>query len=154
MGKKQQKILVIDDDPTILDLVTTILTPVGYQVETVQSGEQALAFVDYSDEPIDLLLTDVVMPGMGGEEVALYFKKEYPSAPVLFMSAYLQPCVEKFKNTLGVPRKARADVINSDIAQPKPDQKVDFVDISCIVESFRGTPCELPGPPADGPCVP
>ncbi len=69
--------------------------------------------------------------------------------------------VEKFKNvpcnpgeSPGVPRKARADVINSDVLQSLPDRKVDFVDISCVVEAFRGAPCTLPGPPIDDPCVP
>jgi hypothetical protein len=68
--------------------------------------------------------------------------------------------VEKFKNTpceedgQGVPRKARADIINATLSLPVPDQKVDFVDISCVVEAFRGTPCEMPGPPAEDPCGP
>jgi hypothetical protein len=67
--------------------------------------------------------------------------------------------VEKFKNVPcnpglapGVPRKARADVINSDVAQPKPDKKVDFVDISYVVEAFRGTPIPPVGPPLTDPC--
>lgn len=62
------------------------------------------------------------------------------------------PCVEE--GGPGVPRKARADIVNSDIGQPLPDRKVDFVDISCVVEAFRGTPCPLPGPPIDDPCEP
>lgn len=64
----------------------------------------------------------------------------------------ISACVEKFKNEPGAPRKARTDIINSDIAAPKPDQKVDFVDISCVVEAFRGSECVLPGPPPTDPC--
>lgn len=52
----------------------------------------------------------------------------------------------------GAPRKARADMINTDISQPLPDRIVDLVDISCLVEAFRGSPCPLLGPPADDPC--
>jgi hypothetical protein len=60
--------------------------------------------------------------------------------------------VEKFKNTPGAPRKARADIINSDVAQPVPDQKVDFVDISYCVEAFRNTALRPPGPATADPC--
>ncbi len=62
--------------------------------------------------------------------------------------------VDKFKNEPTAPRKARADIVNSDIFQPKPDQKIDFVDITCAVECFRGTPCTVPGPPDPDPCGP
>ncbi|MCB2180992.1 MAG: response regulator [Desulfobulbaceae bacterium] len=104
MGRKKQnsqKILVIDDDPTVLELIKAILGSVGYRVEVAQDGKKAMELAECSSEPIDLLLTDVVMPGMGGEEVALSFKKEYPFAHVLFMSAYLQPPVEKYQDMHG-----------------------------------------------------
>ncbi len=55
-------------------------------------------------------------------------------------------CVDKFKNTPSAPRKARADLVNSTITLPEPDRKIDFVDITCAVECFRGHPCALPGP--------
>ncbi len=67
--------------------------------------------------------------------------------------------VEKFKNTPcnpgqspGVPRKARADVISSDVSQPKPDKKIDFVDISHVVDAFRNQAQPPVGPPATDPC--
>jgi hypothetical protein len=62
--------------------------------------------------------------------------------------------VEKFKNEPASPRKARADIINSNTTLPKPDKKIDFVDISCAVECFRGTPCAPAGPPLVDPCGP
>ncbi len=60
--------------------------------------------------------------------------------------------VEKFKNEPNALRKARADLINSDITAPIPDRKVDFVDISYCVDSFRNTAAALPGPPMTDPC--
>ncbi len=62
--------------------------------------------------------------------------------------------VEKFKNVPGAPRKARADVINSDISQALPDRKVDFVDISYIVDAFRNSAADPVGPPITNPCAP
>lgn len=66
--------------------------------------------------------------------------------------------VEKFRNAEctpggpGVPRKARADLVNSTTALPKPDQTIDFLDISYCVEAFRGVVLPLPGPPLTDPC--
>ena len=100
VNRDSSKILVIDDDQDILKLIHAILSPAGYSIHLAKDGEDALAIAD-SHGPIDLLLTDVVMPGMGGEEVAHLFKKNHPFASVLFMSAYLQPAVEKFEDTHG-----------------------------------------------------
>ena len=57
-----------------------------------------------------------------------------------------------FKNLPAAPRKARTDLINSDILGPLPDGKVDFVDITYCVDAFRGTAAPHPGPPIDDPC--
>jgi len=60
--------------------------------------------------------------------------------------------VDKFRNLPSAPRKARADVINSNVDQPVPDRKVDFVDISYVVDAFRGVAASPPGPPVVDPC--
>jgi hypothetical protein len=62
--------------------------------------------------------------------------------------------VDKFKSLPDAPRKARADVANTDPDRPLPDQKVDFVDISHVVDAFRGQANAPPGPPFDDPCIP
>lgn len=61
--------------------------------------------------------------------------------------------VEKFKNLPGSTSRTRADIINSDISNPIPDQQVDFVDISACMEAFRGAPLPPPGPPMTDPCA-
>lgn len=61
--------------------------------------------------------------------------------------------VEKFKNVPTAPRKARSDVLNSDVTEPTPDQKVDFVDISYCVDAFRNVASPPIGPPLDDPCA-
>ncbi len=73
-----------------------------------------------------------------------------PQGVVDFMD--ISALVEKFKNTPTAPRKARSDIVHSNIAQPAPDLKVDFVDISYCVEAFRGQASLLPGPPVTDPC--
>jgi hypothetical protein len=60
--------------------------------------------------------------------------------------------VDKFRNSPGAIRKARADIINATVLIPIPDRKIDLVDISACVEAFRGHPVVTPGPPVTDPC--
>lgn len=73
-----------------------------------------------------------------------------PNGVVNFVD--ISAAVEKFKNLPSAPIKARADVTSADVADPIPDLKVDFVDISYIVEAFRSEAVPPPGPPTVDPC--
>jgi two-component system, cell cycle sensor histidine kinase and response regulator CckA len=99
--KNNQKILVVDDDADTLMIVEAMLIQAGYQVQSASSGRQGLELAEIADGEVDLLLTDVVMPEMSGEEVALVFKRTYPATKVLFMSAYLKPAAERFAELHG-----------------------------------------------------
>ena len=88
MPETQAKtILVVDDEPEIRKLVTAMLTRNGYRVFTADTGENAVRL--YRSHPdIDLLLTDVVAPGMSGPMIADEIAALKPSIKVLFMSGY------------------------------------------------------------------
>jgi two-component system cell cycle sensor histidine kinase/response regulator CckA len=84
------KILVVDDNPSILFLIDELLSANKYQTILASSGEEALEIV--SKEPsIDLLLTDIDMPGINGVVLAKKFCDLYPKIKVLFMSGYMLP---------------------------------------------------------------
>ena len=68
-----------------------VLTRQGYRVLAASNGEAALAMSDRFPEPIHLLLTDVVMPGMDGRELAQRMAARRPSTKTLFMSGYAEP---------------------------------------------------------------
>ena len=84
------KILVVDDDPSILFLIDEILTSNKYQTILASSGEEALEIVS-KESSIDLLLTDIDMPGINGIVLAKKFCDLYPKINVLFMSGYMLP---------------------------------------------------------------
>lgn len=81
-------ILVVEDDPSVRELVREVLTPLGYKVLLTAGGDDALRTSDSYDGPVDLLLTDVVMPGMNGKQLAEVFRLKRPGIKVLFMSGY------------------------------------------------------------------
>lgn len=87
-GKKT--ILVVDDEPDVRKLVGAMVTRHGYDVLTADTGDHAIAVFKKHKGPIDLLLTDVVAPGMSGPMLADKLTEMQPELKVLFMSGYDQ----------------------------------------------------------------
>lgn len=83
-----ETILVVEDEAQVRHLATRLLTELGYTVLAAGDGVDALAVASSHDGPIDLLLTDVVMPRMGGRELALRLTSLRPAMRVLFTSGY------------------------------------------------------------------
>ena len=84
----QKTILAVDDDPDVLRLVEAILRRFGFRVLTAASAEEALNIFRGLEQPPDLLLTDVVMPGVSGPVLADKMLSQEPKMRVLFMSGY------------------------------------------------------------------
>lgn len=83
-------VLVVDDDAPVLRVASKVLQRVGYEVLEANGGAEALELAEERGGAIDLLLTDVVMPGMGGRELSQEMTARYPEVRVLFMSAYTE----------------------------------------------------------------
>ena len=84
----QETILLVDDNDTARDFVCETLEYCGYKLLTANSGSEAVKVMHQTDYTIDLLLTDVIMPGMNGMELAEIAKKVHPETKVIFMSGY------------------------------------------------------------------
>jgi DNA-binding NtrC family response regulator len=84
---RQKTILVVDDEPEIRKLVTAMLTKNGYRVLTADSGENAIRLFKNNPDT-DLLLTDVVAPGMSGPMIADQISELKADIKVLFMSGF------------------------------------------------------------------
>jgi len=83
-----ETILVVDDEPSLRNLVRKALSPVGYRVLEASSAEDALAICGTLSDKIDLLLTDVIMPGMDGKRLAKMVHESRPETKVIFISGY------------------------------------------------------------------
>jgi len=84
----KKTILVVDDEPEIRKLVSAMLTPHGYHIILADTGEHAVKVFRKQAKDIDLLLTDVVAPGMAGPTLADQLTELKPDLRVLFMSGY------------------------------------------------------------------
>ena len=96
--KNPATVLVVDDDPSILCLIDELLTDNEYKTILASSGEEVLDIISKQNS-IDLLLTDIDMPGINGIVLAKYICDFYPRIKVLFMSGYMLP--ETLFNILG-----------------------------------------------------
>lgn len=88
-----ETVLLVENEEWLLEMVEYMLEIAGYKVLAAANGEEALRRAEVHDGPIDLLLTDVVMPGISGRETAARFKQRYPDGRVLYMSGYSEEVV-------------------------------------------------------------
>jgi PAS domain S-box-containing protein len=83
-----ERILLVEDDAALRDVTQEFLAVYGYQVTAARSGAEALRLAGESACAFDLLLTDVVMPGISGRELAASMQRRHPELPVIFTSGY------------------------------------------------------------------
>lgn len=88
-----ETILLVEDEDCVRALAALVLQHKGYRVLAATDGRDALRVIDLNRVPIDLLMTDVVMPGMGGRELADVLRPRFPHIKVLFSSGYTDDAV-------------------------------------------------------------
>lgn len=80
--------MVVEDEQQVLDIIESMLKREGYTALTANSGEEAIAVSKQAGVSIDLLVTDVGIPGMNGSKVWEAVKRSHPDIQVLFISGY------------------------------------------------------------------
>ena len=88
-----ETVLLVEDEDSVRELVRLTLTSRGYKVLEAENGETGLRIADETKGTIDILVTDVVMPGIGGRELAKKVVARRPSTKVLYLSGYTEDAV-------------------------------------------------------------
>jgi DNA-binding NtrC family response regulator len=81
-------VLLVEDEPIVLNLCRAMLERLGHQVLTARAPEEAIGIAEKYPGDVDLLITDVIMPGMNGRQLAQKLQAFYPGIRCLFMSGY------------------------------------------------------------------
>lgn len=87
-GTARGRILLVEDDAGVRELCRSVLRREGFSVLAAAEPEEALEYFEKSSEPCDLLITDVVMPGMSGPQLVEALRQHDPDLPALFISGY------------------------------------------------------------------
>ncbi len=90
-----ETILLVEDDPAVRRMAAEVLLSTGYRVLAAPSGADALRIAAKHEGRLDLLLTDVVMPGMTGPELARQFLSLFPQIHTLYMSGYTDDAIQQ-----------------------------------------------------------
>jgi CheY-like chemotaxis protein len=88
-----ETVLLVEDEDSVRELVQLTLAARGYKVLEADNGEHGLSIAETFKEHIDILITDVVMPGIGGRELAKKLLALRPGISVLFLSGYTEDAV-------------------------------------------------------------
>jgi CheY-like chemotaxis protein len=128
-GGGKETILVVDDDETVRRFIRRALLQRGYEVHEAEDGHSALRILDQHRREIDLMITDLVMPGMGTPELTTRATALRPGLKILCISGYAQesllreaavvdrtPFLEKPFTPMALARKVRA-VLDTGSAQ-------------------------------------
>jgi len=94
-GRGSETVLFVEDQQEVRDVIRRTLESRGYHVLEADGGEAALALMARHDGPIHLLLTDVVMPAMSGDELARVVAERSPAVRVLYMSGYTGDAISR-----------------------------------------------------------
>lgn len=114
--KRAPTILVVEDEGPIRELAEAHLVAAGFQVLTADSGENGVSISDAHPDRIDLLISDLLMPGMTGWEVARRLRQKRPDLRVLFISGYA-----------GCEQAEGAEIVPPDELLSKPFHFADLV---------------------------
>lgn len=90
LAGRNETILVVEDEPGVLKLASEFLKAGGYNILEASKGAEALRIVNSHSGTIGIVLTDMVMPGMSGSELAETLKKIRPGTRVIYMSGYAE----------------------------------------------------------------
>ena len=86
---ERKRLLVVDDEVPVLKLVTRILATDNYEIASAESGDTAVRVMEQPGFPgVDLLVTDLMMPGMNGRELAAVVRKSNPQVRVLYVTGF------------------------------------------------------------------
>ena len=114
MSTSRPRMLLIDDDANVREVLEHLLTSFGYQCQTAADATSGLA--RFAEGGWDLLLVDVVMPGMNGWALVEAIKRRTPTVPVVLLTGLNQPAVMQRARTLRLPviaKPFRADALRA-----------------------------------------
>ncbi len=123
------RVLVVDDEEGVRLVIAGMLRQGGYRVETAAGGDEALQVVAAARPPIDLVVSDLMMPGMNGVELAKALRERWPGLRILFVSGYSAQSaglVDELRGEGLIEKPPEAatllEIVRNALGAPEPDR--------------------------------
>lgn len=120
-ARSRARVLVVDDEDSVRTVVARMLQGQGYEVLSARHGEEALKYVEQVGGSMDLVITDLVMPVMGGRELTAELHRRYPNLPVVWMSGHPREVelrsADQTKDLAFLQKPIPPGILNETIAQ-------------------------------------
>jgi two-component system cell cycle sensor histidine kinase/response regulator CckA len=119
-GARAGSILLLEDEAPLRKLISRTLIKAGYAVVEAANGEEALAKICTLPSPVNLVFTEVIMPGMSGPEVIAKFRATDPQVTVLYMSGYDRELIDQKtleRNAGFLPKPFTPEILLARIAE-------------------------------------
>ena len=91
-----EQVLLVEDDAAVRKFARDVLRMRGYTVVDAADGEEALRLADVAEQPFDILITDLVMPGLSGRELAARLSERCPGLRIVFISGYTDDAIFRY----------------------------------------------------------
>lgn len=112
-----ERILIVDDEPPIANIESKILKRLGYSVKMSTSSLEAIALFKSKSNDFDLVITDMTMPGMTGDRLAMELMKIRPDIPVILCTGYSRVISEESALAIGIKAIAYKPIVKADLAK-------------------------------------
>ena len=119
-ASKPPVILLVEDETMVREITGQVLSHAGYSVLESSNAKEALQIAGSHDGPIDLLLTDIVMPEMNGADLAQHMLSRQPDLVTIFMSGYAEHDVlkkAKFNSAAHIQKPFTIDALLSSVSE-------------------------------------
>jgi signal transduction histidine kinase/CheY-like chemotaxis protein len=117
MPMGSERILFVDDEVSIADMSRQRLSLLGYKVTTVNSSRQALEHLSQAPDDYDIMITDMTMPRMSGDQLAIAAKKIKPDIPIILCTGYSKKISKERARAIGVNAFLMKPIALSDMAE-------------------------------------
>ncbi|MBS3809236.1 MAG: response regulator [Desulfobacterales bacterium] len=112
-----EKVLFVDDETAIVNLAESVLQSMGYRVETRSSSHEALELFKSDPRRFDLVITDLTMPNMTGDELAGHIKETRPDMPIILCTGFSERFSEEDARKLGISAFIMKPIVRTDLAR-------------------------------------
>jgi two-component system cell cycle sensor histidine kinase/response regulator CckA len=126
-------VLLAEDEEIVRDLAVSVLENAGFAVHSVANGRDAVALFEREGQSIDVVVTDMVMPEMGGRAVADQILERSPETPIVYMSGYTDESPDSQSSSTFLQKPFSAESLVEAVRGAMPQEVIDPIGVTCVI---------------------